>query len=64
MGPVRREQARDRVRPGVTTAQPTMSQQIRRLEDLVGAPLLGRRRESVRLTAAGTALLDAYPDVL
>ena len=41
-----------------------MSQQIRRLEDLVGAPLLGRRRESVRLTAAGTTLLDAYPDVL
>jgi DNA-binding transcriptional LysR family regulator len=41
-----------------------MSQQIRRLEDLVGAPLLGRRRESVRLKAAGTALLGAYPGVL
>jgi DNA-binding transcriptional LysR family regulator len=45
-------------------AQPTLSQQIRRLEELVGAPLLHRRRDGVRLTAAGTALLDACRDVL
>jgi hypothetical protein len=36
-------------------AQPTLSQQIRRLEQIVGTPLLQRRREGVRLTAAGTA---------
>ncbi len=36
-------------------AQPTLSQQIARLEDLIGAPLLARRRDGVRLTAAGTA---------
>ena len=45
-------------------AQPTLSQQIRRLEDLVGTPLLQRRREGVRLTTAGTVLLDASRDVL
>src|SRR5256885_16894756 len=39
-------------------AQPTLSQQIRRLEELVGTPLLQRRREGVRLTTAGTAVLD------
>ena len=33
-------------------AQPTLSQQIRRLEEMVGAPLLRRRREGVRLTEA------------
>ena len=33
-------------------AQPTLSQQIRRLEELVGTPLLERRREGVRLTEA------------
>jgi DNA-binding transcriptional LysR family regulator len=38
-------------------AQPTLSQQIRRLEELVGAPLLQRRREGVRLTDAGTIFL-------
>ena len=32
-------------------AQPTLSQQIRRLEELVGTPLLHRRRDGVRLTA-------------
>src|SRR5262249_59795262 len=31
-------------------AQPTLSQQIRRLEQIVGAALLDRRREGVRLT--------------
>ena len=30
--------------------QPTLSQQIRRLEEMVGTPLLHRRRDGVRLT--------------
>ena len=45
-------------------AQPTLSQQIRRLEEIVGAPLLQRRREGLRLTAAGAVLLDASRTVL
>ena len=45
-------------------AQPTLSQQIRRLEEIVGTPLLQRRREGLRLTTAGTVLLDASRDVL
>src|SRR5712664_3908435 len=45
-------------------AQPTLSQQIRRLEEIVGTPLLQRRREGLRLTAAGTVLLDASRAVL
>ena len=45
-------------------AQPTLSQQIRRLEEIVGAPLLQRRREGLRLTAAGAVLLDAARAVL
>ena len=45
-------------------AQPTLSQQIRRLEEIVGTPLLQRRREGLRLTKAGTALLDASRNVL
>jgi DNA-binding transcriptional LysR family regulator len=45
-------------------AQPTVSQQIRRLEQIVGTPLLHRRRNGVRLTTAGTALLEAARDVL
>src|SRR5215468_9978459 len=40
-------------------AQPTLSQQIRRLEEIVGTPLLQRRREGLRLTPAGTVLMDA-----
>ena len=39
-------------------AQPTLSQQIRRLEEMVGTPLLHRRREGVRLTDAGLARLN------
>ena len=39
-------------------AQPTLSQQIRRLEEMMGTPLLQRRREGVRLTTAGTVLLE------
>ncbi|HEY7880695.1 MAG TPA: LysR family transcriptional regulator [Streptosporangiaceae bacterium] len=39
-------------------AQPTLSQQIRRLEEIIGTPLLQRRREGLRLTPAGSVLLD------
>jgi DNA-binding transcriptional LysR family regulator len=45
-------------------AQPTLSQQIRRLEEIVGAPLLQRRTGGVRLTKAGAVLLDASRAVL
>src|SRR5579859_3508234 len=45
-------------------AQPTLSQQIRRLEEIIGTPLLQRRREGLRLTRAGRVLLDASRDVL
>jgi DNA-binding transcriptional LysR family regulator len=45
-------------------AQPTLSQQIGRLEQVVGTPLLVRGRDGVRLTAAGAVLLDAARDVL
>jgi DNA-binding transcriptional LysR family regulator len=45
-------------------AQPTLSQQIRRLEQIVGTPLLHRRREGLRLTTAGGVLLDASRTVL
>ena len=45
-------------------AQPTLSQQIGRLEQLLGTPLLQRRRDGVQLTAAGAVLLDAARDVL
>jgi len=38
-------------------AQPTLSQQIRRLEEIIGTPLLHRRHEGLRLTAAGSVLL-------
>src|SRR5262252_7334427 len=44
--------------------QPTLSQQIHRLEQIVGTRLLQRRRDGVRLTAAGTVLVDASRDVL
>jgi DNA-binding transcriptional LysR family regulator len=44
--------------------QPTLSQQIRRLEVMVGTPLLQRRREGVRLTKAGTVLLEESRAVL
>src|SRR5882762_1868589 len=45
-------------------AQPTLSQQIRRLEEMVGTPLLNRRREGVELTAAGNVLLEESRTVL
>jgi DNA-binding transcriptional LysR family regulator len=44
-------------------AQPP-SQQIRRLEEIVGTPLLQRRREGLRLTPAGRVLLDGSRNVL
>src|SRR3974390_2456959 len=45
-------------------AQPTLSQQIRRLEEIIGTPLLQRRREGVRLTRAGNVLLEDSRAVL
>jgi DNA-binding transcriptional LysR family regulator len=45
-------------------AQPTLSQQIRRLEEMVGTPLLQRRREGLRLTTAGSVLLEESRAVL
>jgi DNA-binding transcriptional LysR family regulator len=45
-------------------AQPTLSQQIRRLEEIIGTPLVQRRPEGLRLTKAGTVLLDASRNVL
>src|SRR5262245_52600345 len=45
-------------------AQPTLSQQVRRLEEFVGAQLLHRRREGLQLTKAGTVLLEASRTVL
>lgn len=45
-------------------AQPTLSQQVRRLEDIVGTPLLQRQREGVRLTRAGTVLLEESRAIL
>ena len=44
--------------------QPTLSQQIRRLEEIIGTPLLDRRREGVRLTDAGAILLEESRTVL
>src|SRR5246127_3843641 len=45
-------------------AQPTLSQQIRRLEEMIGTPLLQRRREGLRLTEAGAVLLEESRTVL
>ncbi len=45
-------------------AQPTLSQQMRRLEQIVGVPLLQRCRDGVRLTPAGTVPLEASRTVL
>jgi DNA-binding transcriptional LysR family regulator len=45
-------------------AQPTLSQQIRRLEEMVGTPLLRRLREGLRLTEAGRVLLEESRTVL
>src|SRR5580693_1913993 len=48
----------------LSIAQPTLSQQIGRLEQIVGTPLLVRGRDGVRVTAAGAVLLDAARDAL
>ena len=40
------------------TAQPSLSRQMRDLEDQVGVPLLSRSVHGVELTAAGRAFLD------
>src|ERR1700749_1324090 len=45
-------------------AQTTLSQQIRRLEEMVGTPLLHRRRDGVQLTEAGSVLLEESRTVL
>src|ERR1700745_2028951 len=45
-------------------AQPTLSQQIRRLEEIVGTQLLQRLREGLQRTKAGAVLLDASRTVL
>ena len=45
-------------------AQPTLSQQVRRLEEMLGTPLLQRQREGVRLTKAGTVLLEESRAIL
>jgi DNA-binding transcriptional LysR family regulator len=42
-------------------AQPTLSQQIRRLEEIIGTPLLQRRREGLRLTPAGSGTGEHAP---
>jgi DNA-binding transcriptional LysR family regulator len=48
----------------MSISQPTLSQQIRRLEEIVGTPLVQRRRDGVELTKAGAVLLDASRAVL
>ena len=45
-------------------AQPTLSQQIRRLEQMIGTPLLDRKRDGVQLTDAGSVLLEEARTVL
>jgi len=46
------------------TAQPSLSQQIRQLEKVVGAPLLDRSRHHVALTNAGRVFLRQARDIL
>jgi LysR family transcriptional regulator, hca operon transcriptional activator len=46
------------------TVQPSLSQQIKRLEDLVGTPLLDRDQHHVELTEAGRVFLVRARDIL
>lgn len=46
------------------TAQPNLSQQVRRLEETVGAPLFHRDKHRLRLSEAGKALLPAARGIL
>src|SRR5258707_6819789 len=46
------------------TSQPSLSRQIRDLEDEVGAPLLTRRARGIELTPAGRAFFDHAPLIL
>ena len=46
------------------TAQPSLSQQIRQLEGLVGAPLFLRDKHRLKLTQAGRVLLASTRDIL
>src|SRR5437660_12434140 len=46
------------------TSQPSLSRQIRDLEDEVGTPLLTRRARGIDLTPAGRAFLDHARAVL
>jgi LysR family transcriptional regulator, hca operon transcriptional activator len=46
------------------TAQPSLSQQVRQLEEEIGTPLLDRDTRSVQLTAAGRAFLKEAREIL
>jgi DNA-binding transcriptional LysR family regulator len=48
-----------RAAPALFVSQPTLSQQVRALEDEIGGPLLERLARGVRPTPAGEALLPA-----
>src|SRR3954467_1619292 len=53
-----------RAADAVGVAQPTLSRQLRALEDELGAPLVQRSRGSLTLTAAGEAVLPLARRVL